>query len=963
MYQHVERHAALHPERSAVSEYLGGRQWRTTTWSTLRAMAAAVANRAHDLGAGDRAAVLVLDNSAAGVATLLGLTMASLDVMCLEPDNSHLRDLSSIRRRIGAHLVIGPDIPAISGIETTYTDLLENTSASAIGVVAQRVPEILAMTSGSTGEPRIVRQPSSGIERGGQIYRQVYGLTDDDRLFGAIPLAHSFGMMGLLAGAMTSGAEIMTMPRFSVSGVHTGLHRGATVLLGTPMAYQLLGMADGVAGAGAGRLRALLSSGGPLSRDTRARAERALGLPIHQIYGSTEAGPIAFQCDREVPWPPESTGELHPSVRWRLEPTDSNGDPRTGRLHVDTSTLFSGYVGSSAAVTGADGMYDTGDLATVDPAGVLTVLGRQNRFVNVGGRKVDPGRVESVLLQHSNVLDASVFGRETRNEEAVHAAVVFRDPLLDVAEVVAHCRANLANYEVPYRIHVLPVLPRTPMGKIELSALVRTCAALPPETPPHRNAAPAPVGRHAINGCEPGTSTWPRRIRTVLAGAPDAALVLLGNFEVERSWGALEPGLPRTTGGSTSEIVHRMDEFCLLLAGAADHVVLKAAPDADFLDYLRSLSFELPRILIPRTAAPHRTVTEDALADPDLMRVLSGLAKSATFWPHGVGPREEELARLSGVQLGPPPARICKMVNSKAYSRGLASTLGLRQPRGWTCRTVAELRAAVEQADRLLAAGGAVVLKDSYGVSGKGMLVVSEREILARVAKKIVARTERGGPDRINMVLETWVAKSSDLNYQFTIGRSGEICFDFVREALTRNGVHKGHRIPAQLTPSQQSELREAGTRIGECLHRDGYFGVVGVDAMIDPESEVYPIVEINARNNMSTYQESVRDRYIPPDKSALATSYPVTLSRPLPFARLHEHLEELMFEPAAGSGLIVANYATVNAAAQRIRRDEHKTYAGRLYGIVVADTRRQVDELDHQIAQRVARLDDRRQP
>ncbi|MFI0975846.1 ATP-grasp domain-containing protein [Streptomyces sp. NPDC021093] len=449
---------------------------------------------------------------------------------------------------------------------------------------------------------------------------------------------------------------------------------------------------------------------------------------------------------------------------------------------------------------------------------------------------------------------------------------------------------------------------------------------------------------------------WSDRIRSALAGAPDAPMVLLGNFEVENQWAENEPGLPRIAASATREMANRMDEFCLLLAGPQDHVVLKSAPDPDHLAHLEALGLELPRVLTPATQDPQLTVVEDVLADPVLCKELGALPGNPALWPHGVSEREEKLAELTGLRLALPSARVCKAVNGKTYSREVATTLGLRQPHGWVCRTVDDLANAVTEAGELLDRGETVVTKDSYGVSGKGLLVVSERASLERVARKIARRAERTGDDRVSMVVETWVAKQTDLNYQFTVGRDGSFTFDFVREAVTDSGVHKGHRIPARLDASQRAELEGAARAIGERLFADGYFGPVGVDAMVDPAGGLYPLVEINARNNMSTYQERVRDRCIPEGKVALATQYPVTLRGPLPFARLADLLEGLLLTPGAPAGLLVNNYATVNAAAHRLRTDEGRhTFDGRLYAIAVADSDDRLAALDHQTAARLA--------
>ncbi|MFE7524849.1 ATP-grasp domain-containing protein [Kitasatospora sp. NPDC057542] len=457
---------------------------------------------------------------------------------------------------------------------------------------------------------------------------------------------------------------------------------------------------------------------------------------------------------------------------------------------------------------------------------------------------------------------------------------------------------------------------------------------------------------------EDGSPTWAGRIRTVLAGSPRAPLVLLGNFEVENAWAKGEPGLPRIAVGATTEIVNRMDQFALLLGCGADHVVLKSQPDPDHLSHLAELGFDLPRVLCPSAQDPHHTVTEDVLADPGLLRVLSGLAGTAALWPHGISEREEAVAERTGLRLAGPSARICKAVNGKAYSRRLTEDLGLRRPRGRVCSTVDELLRATVRAQE--GEWRPLVLKDSYGVSGKGLLIAHDPATLTRACRMIARRAERSGDDRLDVVLEEWVAKKADLNYQFTLGRDGAVRFDFVREAVTEDGVHQGHRVPARLDEARTGELREVSQRIGERLHDDGYFGVVGVDAMVAPDDGIYPVVEINARNNMSTYQQGVIERFVPAGGVAQAGHYPVTLREFLPYSTCRELLKGLVLEPGGSEGLIVTNYATVNAAQHRLRdsdrgdRTGRTSFDGRLYGITVANGADRLRELTAELAARI---------
>ncbi|MFC7545960.1 ATP-grasp domain-containing protein [Plantactinospora sp. GCM10030261] len=439
------------------------------------------------------------------------------------------------------------------------------------------------------------------------------------------------------------------------------------------------------------------------------------------------------------------------------------------------------------------------------------------------------------------------------------------------------------------------------------------------------------------------------KLRTALTGAADTPLVLLGNFEVEDEWAGAERGLPRlTVGGSGRALVNRMDEFALLLAAEGDRVVLKASPDPDHLTHLAELGLTVPRLLLPREQQPDRTVSADALADDTLTAELAALGGAGfRLAPHGVSTVEEELAARSGLPLAAPSAAVCKAVNSKIYSRLLATDLGLRQPPGRTCATLDELADAVAWAGRVVDGGGRVVVKDAFGVSGKGITVVESRHRLDRLHRMIESRAARAGRSDVALVVEEWVAKRTDLNYHFVVGRDGSMSFDFVKEALTEDGVHKGHRFPPRLTGAQLDELVTVAEALAAPLARDGYAGVVGVDAMVDPDGGIYPIVEINARNNMSTYQTVVQERLVPPGAEVLARHYPVRLPEPLPFATLRRLLDDALLRPGGRTGLVVTAFATVNAAPPD----------GRLYTLLMAETAARLAALDDEVTRRLSTL------
>jgi acyl-coenzyme A synthetase/AMP-(fatty) acid ligase len=446
----LARARARWPDRVAVRSGTPDGGWAATTWAQLHDAARSAAARAAPLGAG-APVVLVVDGTADSIATAVGLVAAGVDTVLLEEHSSYLGDPASPVHAAGPRLVIGP--PGTGDV--SYGGFRAPAGAP-LPAGAPRPGEILQLTSGSTGEPRIARQTLPNALTGGRLYRRLFGMSTVDTVLVAVPVAHSYGLAGLCS-ALLSGATLVTLPRFGLRTLVAGLDAGATVLLGTPLLYRLLAPVRAAHGPPP-RLRVALSAGGPMPEDTTG-ITAALGTPVRQIYGTTEVGLIACVPSALAAWPPGSVGFPAPGVTLRL---------REGRLAVRTPMMFRGYVGGDRPFLTPDGFYDSGDLARVDPGGHLFVVGRKEGVVNVGGRKVSPARIERLLLDHPGVRDAAVFGVERPDhEQEMHAALVLGAGT-DVGAVLAYCRSrSLRPYEVPHRVHVLDRLPRNGMGKVD----------------------------------------------------------------------------------------------------------------------------------------------------------------------------------------------------------------------------------------------------------------------------------------------------------------------------------------------------------------------------------------------------------------------------------------------------------------------------------------------------------------
>jgi hypothetical protein len=429
------------------------------------------------------------------------------------------------------------------------------------------------------------------------------------------------------------------------------------------------------------------------------------------------------------------------------------------------------------------------------------------------------------------------------------------------------------------------------------------------------------------------TTAYLRALKTALTGSPDTPLVLLCNFEVEAQWSEGHIGLPGLAGHAHNPMVARMEELGVLLAGPDDHLVSSRPLDPAYRDYLIGIGCPPPTVHVPERARPGRNTTANLLDSPLALDRLGRLARDgAHLLPMGTGLLEQRVAEVTGLPLAVPDAATFERVNSKIYSRRITEELGLRPVPGRCVQSVADLADALAHYRERLP----IVVKEAYGVSGKGLVVLDTGTKSDRLLAMVRRRAERTGVDRLDLVVEEWLPRRYDLNYQVTIDRSGTPNLDFVKRALTVGGVHKGHIIPAGLDEAHHDVVSEAAHAVGKRLAADGFTGVVGVDAILAEDHTLYPVLEINARLNMSTYQGSVCELFQPAGSVALAKHF--DLAGPRDFASVRHALEPLL-----DGRLVVTCAGTVDAATP-----------GRLYALLVAPDMAGLEALDAEARRRL---------
>jgi long-chain acyl-CoA synthetase len=334
---------------------------------------------------------------------------------------------------------------------------------------------LLKLTSGSTGVPKAVLATEVQLVADTEHLVSAMGITAADVQLAAIPLSHTYAFGTLVMPLLLQGTSIVLRESFVPQELVADARQyGARAFHGVPFMYQHY-LAHPPAGGWPPTLTLLVSAGARLALETVRGFYERFGLKIHSLYGTTETGGITFDTDDDRDDVP-TVGRPLSEVTIDLRP-DAGVPPGHGRIHVRGPAVCPRYVGD-AAVSGelSVGGFLTGDYGRLLADGRLVLAGRVSSFINVAGRKVQPGEVERVLREMDGVADARVLAATdvARGEQVT--AVVAGPPGLTLAAVRQHCTRRLAAYKIPRIVVVVDRLPLTSRGKTDyraLDALVR----------------------------------------------------------------------------------------------------------------------------------------------------------------------------------------------------------------------------------------------------------------------------------------------------------------------------------------------------------------------------------------------------------------------------------------------------------------------------------------------------------
>ena len=351
----------------------------------------------------------------------------------------------------------------------------ESTAGTLPAVAADR-PAAILYTSGSTARPKGVVHTHRSLLLAAVRW---FSLARDDIVVIITPMVHAAGFMTLLA-VVNAGATAVLVERFDPDAVLDAIehHRG-TYLLGMPVMYRALIAAQGARPREVGSARRYLAGGDAVPPALQSEFARCFGRPLHEVFGTTETGPIAANWSSAANCI-GSFGCAVPGVDIKV--ADANGKPvppgAMGEMIVRSPANMAGYWNDQDMTKTAlrDSWFHTGDLVRQESDGYLWFQGRRKEIIVRGGSNISPQEVEAVLYQHAGVWDAGVVGVPDANWGERVVAYVSRRPgqAVTADELVAFVAKRLAAYKTPEEIVFLDDLPKSAAGKVLRRALRET---------------------------------------------------------------------------------------------------------------------------------------------------------------------------------------------------------------------------------------------------------------------------------------------------------------------------------------------------------------------------------------------------------------------------------------------------------------------------------------------------------
>jgi fatty-acyl-CoA synthase len=477
--QLIERRAALSPADIAIT-FEGAPINGDTLWRATLAMA----GRLHGIGIapGDRVAHLGTNNPAFLVLLLacarLGAMLVPLNWRLAVPEHDYMLDNAGAALLIhdaafAEHVAaLAASRPSCRMLDLDALAALPRDDATE-SVGGADSPVLIVYTSGTTGRPK-----GAVLTQGALIWNALnatlmHTLTAADHVLTTLPLFHVGGLNIQTLPVLLAGGRVTLHRRFDPAATLAAIagdRPSLTVLVPAQMAALIAHPAWTTTDLSSLRM---VATGSMIVPVPLIEAFHARGVPVVQVYGSTETAPIAIYLTREDHARKiGSCGRPGPHCVARIVGRDGAdvAQGERGEILLRGANLMREYWRNPAAteIAFAGGWFHTGDIGHQDEDGYFFVDERKNDLIISGGENIYPAELEAILAEEERIAEAVVVGRpDARWGEVPVAYVVLRPgAAITTDEILARFAGRLARFKHPHAVIVTDALPKNALGKV-----------------------------------------------------------------------------------------------------------------------------------------------------------------------------------------------------------------------------------------------------------------------------------------------------------------------------------------------------------------------------------------------------------------------------------------------------------------------------------------------------------------
>lgn len=337
---------------------------------------------------------------------------------------------------------------------------------------------LLMLTSGTTAQPKIVRVSHRNIQANTSSIVEMLEIGTQDCMMLVIPMYYCFGL-SVLQTHMRAGARLVLSNRFAFPETVLDLaeETECTSFAGVPSMYHTLVRNTTLSDRTLPQLTKFQQAGGKLPPVLiRELAAAMPNADIHIMYGQTEAtARLAHLPAAQVMTKLGSVGKAIPGVVLRVvnESGAEVAPGEVGEIVAEGDNVTLGYWRVGAYSKFRNGKLYTGDLGRFDEDGFLYIVDRISDMIKSYGMRVSSQKVEALLMEIPQIVNASVIGvPDLARGEAIFAYILTNgDRSLTEKDVVQHCRERMPRHMIPSQINFVESLPLSKHGKVQKAVL------------------------------------------------------------------------------------------------------------------------------------------------------------------------------------------------------------------------------------------------------------------------------------------------------------------------------------------------------------------------------------------------------------------------------------------------------------------------------------------------------------